>query len=177
MKLEEAIQKLRLMLSDVKTQTETEVEVQLASAELVDGTIVKTEGEIEVGKQLLVETPEGDVPAPVGVHETTDGYLISVDEQGVILSIEEKAVEVVEEKKEFSEDVVAQIAAMITPLNEQISSLKDQISTLKTEFHSFREEPSGKKITNNIVENAKQVESIYEAKMNKMLAMRTKKLN
>lgn len=174
MKLEDAIQKLRLMLSDVKTTTETEVEVQLASAELLDGTIVKTEGEIEVGKQLLVETPEGDIPAPTGVHETTDGFLITVDDEGIILSIEEKAIEV-EEKKEFSEDVVAQIAAMITPLNEQISSLKDQISTLKTEFHSFREEPAGKKISNNIVENAKQVESIYEAKMNKILAMRTKR--
>jgi hypothetical protein len=174
MKLEEAISRLRLMLSETKTQTDSSTEIQLASAELVDGTIVKTEGEIEVGKALLVETPEGDVPAPEGVHQTTDNLLITVDAAGIILSIE-PVVEEVQEKKEFSDDIVAQISALIAPLNEQISSLTNQLSTLKGEFHSFKQEPAGKKITNNIGENAKQVESIYEAKMAKILQMRNGK--
>jgi uncharacterized coiled-coil protein SlyX len=174
MKLEEAISKLRLMLTEVKSEVNTQTEIQLATAELVDGTIVKTEGEIEVGKTLLVETPEGDVPAPEGIHQTTDNLLISVDASGVIISIE-PVVEEVEEKSEFSDKLLSEISSMISPITEQINSIKDQISTLKGEFHAFKEEPAGKKITNNIVENTRQVESIYEAKMAKILSMRNGK--
>jgi uncharacterized coiled-coil protein SlyX len=174
MKLEEAISKLRLMLTEVKSEVNTQTEIQLATAELVDGTIVKTEGEIEVGKTLLVETPEGDVPAPEGIHQTTDNLLISVDASGVIISIE-PVVEEVEEKSEFSDKLLSEISSMISPITEQINSIKDQISTLKGEFHAFKEEPAGKKITNNIVENARQVESMYEAKMAKILTMRNGK--
>lgn len=174
MKLEEAITRLRMMLSETTTQTDTKSEIQLASAELVDGTIVKTEGEIEVGKTLLVETPEGDVPAGEGIHQTTDNLLISVDASGVIISIE-PVVEEVEEKSEFSDKLLSEISSMISPITEQINSIKDQISTLKGEFHAFKEEPAGKKITNNIVENARQVESMYEAKMAKILTMRNGK--
>ncbi len=177
MKLEEAISRLRLMLSEAKTQTEAVVETQFATAELVDGTIVKTEGEIEVGKTLYVETPEGDITAPLGLHETTEGLLVSVDENGVILSIEPKSEEVVvvEEKAEFNAGILEQITSVIAPLNEQISSLREQINNLKGEFQAFREEPAGKKITNNIGENQKQIESMYEAKMRKILDMRNGK--
>lgn len=177
MKLEEAISKLRMMLSEAKTPTEAVVEVHFATAELVDGTIVKTEGEIEVGKTLYVETPEGDITAPQAIHETTEGLLVSVDEAGVILSIEPKTEEVieVEEKAEFGADFLEQISSIISPLNEQISSLREQLTNLKGEFQAFREEPAGKKITNNIGENQRQVESMYEAKMRKILDMRNGK--
>ena len=177
MKLEEAISKLRMMLSEAKTPTEAAVEVHFATAELVDGTIVKTEGEIEVGKTLYVETPEGEITAPQGLHETTEGLLVSVDEAGVILSIEPKTEEVieVEEKAEFGADFLEQISSIISPLNEQISSLREQLTNLKGEFQAFREEPAGKKITNNIGENQRQVESMYEAKMRKILDMRNGK--
>jgi hypothetical protein len=66
---------------------------------LVDGTIVKYEGDAPMeGAPLIVVTPEGEVPAPDGVHETDSGLLISTQD-GVIVSIEEKEMEapVVEE--------------------------------------------------------------------------------
>lgn len=66
---------------------------------LVDGTIIKYEGDAPMeGAPLIVVTPEGEVPAPDGVHETDSGLLISTQD-GVIVSIEEKEMEapVVEE--------------------------------------------------------------------------------
>lgn len=60
---------------------------------LVDGTVIKYEGDAPMeGAPLIVVTPEGEVPAPDGVHETDSGLLISTQD-GVIVSIEEKEVE------------------------------------------------------------------------------------
>lgn len=67
---------------------------------LVDGTIIKYEGDAPMeGAPLIVVTPEGEVPAPDGVHETDSGLLISTQD-GVIVSIEEKEMEVEAGKKE-----------------------------------------------------------------------------
>lgn len=75
------------------------VAAQFGELTLVDGTIVKYEGDAPMeGAPLIVVTPEGEVPAPDGVHETDSGLLISTQD-GVIVSIEEKEMEapVVEE--------------------------------------------------------------------------------
>jgi len=85
----EAIKKIKVMLGVEQVVETVETEIQLAEATLVDGTIVKVEGEFEVGKQLLVVTVEGDIAAPEGIHETTDGLLVTVDAQGVITNLEE----------------------------------------------------------------------------------------
>ena len=67
---------------------------------LVDGTIIKYEGDAPaIGSALIVVTPEGEVPAPDGVHETDSGLLIQT-EGGVITEIEEKEMEVEAGKKE-----------------------------------------------------------------------------
>lgn len=75
------------------------VPAQFGELTLVDGTIIKYEGDAPMeGAPLIVVTPEGEVPAPDGVHETDSGLLISTQD-GVIVSIEEKEMEapVVEE--------------------------------------------------------------------------------
>jgi hypothetical protein len=67
---------------------------------LVDGTIVKYEGDAPAeGAALVVVTGEGEVPAPDGVHETETGLLITT-QGGIIVSIEEKEMEVEAGKKE-----------------------------------------------------------------------------
>lgn len=69
------------------------VPAQFGELTLVDGTIVKYEGDAPMeGAPLIVVTPEGEVPAPDGVHETDSGLLISTKD-GVIVSIEEKEME------------------------------------------------------------------------------------
>ena len=96
MNASDALTKIRVMLG-----MEPEVEatsVELAEATLADGTVVKVEGELAEGKALLVVTEEGEIPAPEGIHETSDGKLITVDAGGVITAIEEKPEEVVDRK-------------------------------------------------------------------------------
>ncbi len=90
----DAIQKIRVLLGVEET-----VEVAMAAATLVDGTKVEVEGDFEVGKPLFVVTEEGNIPAPAGVHQTTDNLLVTVDEAGVISQIEEVAPEAQEEEK------------------------------------------------------------------------------
>jgi hypothetical protein len=90
----DAIQKIRVLLGVEET-----VEVAMAAATLVDGTQVEVEGDFEVGKPLFVVTEEGNIPAPAGVHQTTDNLLVTVDESGAISQIEEVAPEAQEEEK------------------------------------------------------------------------------
>jgi hypothetical protein len=74
--------------------------IQFGELTLVDGTIIKYEGDAPaIGSALIVVTPEGEVPAPDGVHETDSGLLIQT-EGGVITEIEEKEMQVEAGKKE-----------------------------------------------------------------------------
>lgn len=76
------------------------VPAQFGELTLVDGTIIKYEGDAPaIGSALVVVTPEGEVPAPDGVHETDSGLLIQT-EGGIITEIEEKEMEVEAGKKE-----------------------------------------------------------------------------
>jgi hypothetical protein len=196
MTAKEALTKLTVMLGlntpEVATETveasseanvevtETE-EVQFAEAQLVDGTVVMTEGELAVGAVLYVVTEEGNVLAPEGMHETTDGYIVTVDADGVILSIEEKAAEeapVVEEapveaaEANFSEDLVKSIFDLIAPALNEINSLKEELATLQANFSEFKDEPAGKKITNNLTEFKQAEQSFTDSRFEALKKIR-----
>lgn len=116
MKVNEVISKLRVMLG-AQTEVVTEVSsddedrggFKFAEATLVDGTEVMTSTEaLAVGDILLVKVEEGeDAPfAPEGLHETTEGLLITVGENGEIVSIEEKSEEAPAEETLETEEIV-----------------------------------------------------------------------
>lgn len=85
---------------EIKMRFNTEVPAQFGELTLVDGTIIKYEGDAPAeGLPLIVVTPEGEVAADDGVHETDSGLLIRTKD-GVIVSIEEKEMEVEAGKKE-----------------------------------------------------------------------------
>ena len=76
----EALYKIRVMLgvedtnSEVSLETETETsEIKLAEATLVDGTVVYTDGELEVKKEWKVLMPHQGYTKP-----QTDYLLVSV---------------------------------------------------------------------------------------------------
>ena len=178
MTAQEALFKIRVMLGvedtneEVSLETETDSEeVKLAEATLVDGTVVKTEGEFEVGKQLFVVTEEGDIPAPEGLHETTEGIIVGVDAEGIIVSIEEPAEEevVVEEKEEFGDDLVNQIVGALSP---KLDDLQNQINSIKGEFHEFRDGPATDRIKSNLNELNKAERNIADARMDTILELR-----
>ena len=195
MTAKEALTKLTVMLglntpevleasSEETVETTETVEVQFAEAQLVDGTVVMTTtSEINVGDILLISVEEGEPPfAPAGLHETTDGLIITVGENGEILMIEEKAAEEapaeapVEEavvaEADFSEDLVKSISDLIAPALNEINSLKEEIATLQSNFSSFKEEPAGKKITNNLSEYKEARQSFSDSRFEQLRKMK-----
>ena len=166
MNVNDVITKLKVMLG----AQEAVVEVKMAEATLVDGTEVYTEGELEIGAILFVRAGEGvseDPFAPAGMHETTDGQVITVGENGEISKIEtedadavaEEEVEVeleedvevkVEEKEAFdAEGLIEAIAQMIQPQSEIIEELKKELSVLTARFEVVANSPAAPKVVTN----------------------------
>ena len=129
-------------------------EDKFAEAVLIDGTVVKTEGELVEGAALMIVTPEGEIPGPAGLHETQDGMIITVDEAGIIVKIEEKETEAeptveveVEAEKEETFSIEGVVAA-IQPLVDQVNALKAELESHKAEFSAFKGEPAAEPIKN-----------------------------
>jgi len=63
-----------------------------AQAELLDGTVIRTDGEggFAEGQKAMVETEEGDMSAPEGEHELTDGTILVIDAEGTITGVKTK---------------------------------------------------------------------------------------
>lgn len=170
MNAKKAIETIKVLLG-METPVET-VEVSLAEVELVDGTLLKVEGELEVGKSIMVVSEEGESPAPEGIHETTDGKLIKVNSEGVIESIEEKAEESAPETEmNFSDEMIGAITELIRPLNEKIQRMEEQYGKLNTEFTSFKNEPVGEKVTNNYSSK----KETKDARLEMLASLRNKK--
>lgn len=195
MTVENAISKLRVMLG-ADTETVTVVENSFAEATLVDGTEVYTEGELQDGAILFVRAGEGaseDPFAPAGKHETTDGKLITVGENGEISSIEDMGAEVeaseedkeevkmeeeeieIEEKKEFDvEGMLEGIATMLEPYTDEIKELKKELSLLQERFNDVADEPAAKPVRNNFSKTKQEAESTLATRMDALRAIRNK---
>ncbi len=162
-----AIQKIRVLLG----VEEEVVAIAMASDKLVDGTEVKVEGELEVGKALVVVTAEGDIPAPAGSHQTESNNIITVDEAGVITQIEEVTEEATEEVEEevkvemeeevtveveneeeekveveMEEEMIVKIVEAMKPYFEEIKELKEKVVEMEGNFNKFSKEPATKPI-------------------------------
>ena len=75
----------------VKNGVITSVKQLFIDAKLIDGTEIKVEGDSLVqGAKVLVKTAEGEVPAPDGTHELSDGTKVRTV-GGVIEQIDEVA--------------------------------------------------------------------------------------
>ena len=196
MTVENAISKLRVMLG-ADTETVTVVENSFAEATLVDGTEVYTEGELQDGAILFVRAGEGaseDPFAPAGKHETTDGKLITVGENGEISNIEDMGAEVeaseeekkeevkmeeeeieIEEKKEFDvEGMLEGIATMLEPYTDEIKELKKELSLLQERFNDVADEPAAKPVRNNFSKAKQEAESTLATRMDALRAIRNK---
>lgn len=191
MTAKELLTKLRVKLSGETEEVVEVTETKMAEAELVDGTRVYTEGELAAGSILYIAVEEGEAPfAPAGMHETTEGMLITVGENGEIISVEAKTEEelveeeiveeameeeVIEEEivKEFEiEELVEAIAEMIAPQTEVIEELKKELSTLKERFNVVAGEPAATRVKNTFSEEAKTAKSIAEARFERLVALR-----
>ena len=86
--LESVISTLKSVFADAEVEETTED--NFAESTLVDGTIVKWEGELADGTALVVVMPEGEVAAPDGIHELTDGTIVETA-GGLVVNIEAAA--------------------------------------------------------------------------------------
>jgi len=168
MKASEAIEKIRVLLG---VENVEEVQVQMATATLVDGTVVEVEGELEVGKPLFVQTEEGPIPAPAGKHQTTEDQLITVDEAGVITEIaeveaeqteeevevevemEDEKVEVEMEEKEVKVEMAEKLIQLLEPYLKQIDEMKEKMESQEVQLQKLSKEPAAKPIKRNEVSN------------------------
>ena len=125
MNTKDLIQEVRDLMSKFKFNNE---EVKMESAVLTDGTVIKWDGTLAVGTAILVETAEGDIPAPDATHEVEGGMLVTTLD-GIVTEIVEPAeseVEVVlEAAKEF---------ATVEKFDEVVASLEGKISFLTEQF-------------------------------------------
>ena len=205
MTVNDAISKLRVMLGaateevkevklEEEVKVEEKVEIKAAEATLVDGTEVYTEGELEAGAILFVRAGEGvseDPFAPAGIHETTDGLLITVGDNGEITAIEDKSSEVeasekkeeevameeveeeVEVKKEFdAEELLEGVANLLMPYTEEIKELKEELSVLTSRFNEVADEPAAKKVRNTFSQEANARATTAEARFERLVALR-----
>ena len=160
MNVNNVIRKLKVMLG---------AQFNFAEAELIDGTQVYTEGELQIGAILFVRAGEGvseDPFAPAGKHETTDGKIITVGENGEITEIVEAAAPATEEAMEevevevpvtpealpATEALLAGIADLIAPFTEEIAILQEEVVALTKRFEKMAAEPAAPKVKNTFAE-------------------------
>ena len=190
MKITELVSKLRIMLADDKKLVK--VNEKMAEATLVDGTEVYTEGELQAGAILFVRAGEGvseDPFAPAGIHETTDGSIITVGENGEITSVEQKADDVtlaeevvVEElpvedvvvDEEFNmEELLIAIAELLKPYMKAMDTVQEDIVTLESRFSKIADEPAAKKIgKQTFAQNRDLAMSTAEGRLERLIQIR-----
>jgi len=203
MTVNEAITKLRVMLSgsteevlptptqseeiameeEVATEEET---VKMAEATLVDGTMVYTEGELAIGAILYISTEEDEDPfAPEGMHETSEGMMITVGENGEITSIEEgAATETLEEEKteevameteeEVKEEMTSEelLGAIAELISEYKKEVKEEMNSLTERFNSIADEPATNPVRNNFTKEAADTKTKADARLEKLISIR-----
>ena len=127
--------------------------VKFADAELLDGTKVTAES-FEVGQLLSIVAEDGSLtPAPSGTHETADAY-ISVDANGIIVTIEPKTAPVaaaevpaaMAEVEVSTEVDPAIVQAVIEALLPTLTEMGDKISKMEAYMEKM-EKMSSESIT------------------------------
>lgn len=102
---------------------------------LQDGTVLKVGGEVAVGSEVLVVTPEGELPAPEGEHTLADGSILVVKKEGEKSVIAE--VKPAEEMKAEPQDAQVSMEA-IKSLEAKFSALETENANLKNEIEKLK---------------------------------------
>jgi len=168
--LESVISTLKSVFSDAEVEETTED--NFAEATLVDGTIVKWEGELADGTALVVVMPEGEVAAPDGIHELSDGTLIETA-GGLVVNIEAAAGQEKEEEEgemydnEFNSEMLNDLiekamakyaeafTASLDLVKSENESLKAELAEVKNAKEELKNEFSA--TLNKVGENLEEI--------------------
>ena len=136
--LESVINTLKSVFSDEEVAAE---EKTFGEATLVDGTIVKWEGELMEGTALVVVLPEGEVAAPDGIHEISDGTIIETA-GGLVVNIQAMA-DIATEDNEFTTEMLNELvekalAKYAEAFTATLESVKAESDSLKLELAAIK---------------------------------------
>tara|TARA_R110002051_G_scaffold262705_1_gene322567 strand:- start:147 stop:1256 length:1110 start_codon:yes stop_codon:yes gene_type:complete len=135
---------LKQGFADLKTlflSKPEETKVELAQANLADGSTVEFEGEeIAVGTALLIVGEEGSTPAPDGEYELESG-MIAVVAEGLVSELKEKEAEQedaddsqeLEELKQAFESLKSEMTTELAKFKTELATKDARISELETE--------------------------------------------
>lgn len=170
---------------EVKEGEIVSVKEIFVDAKLVDGTVVKVEGEEVVeGAAVKVVTEDAEIPAPDGVHELEGGMKIETKE-GVIVKIEEVVseeepkVEVEIEAPEMEmggmKELYKMLEEMMKKVSEKMKSMEEKMSSVENEFKAFKKQPAGKKISDGKTDfnKVEKLDSV-DARIASIMSMRNK---
>ena len=140
--LESVISTLKSVFSESETEVVETEETNFAESTLVDGTIVKWEGELIEGTAITVVLPEGEVAAPDGTHELADGTILETA-GGLVVSVTEGAGEIATEDNEFTAEQLSEMlekamSNYAKEFNEQLEAVVTENKNLSTELSEMK---------------------------------------
>lgn len=181
------VENFEIEVSNGEISTVKEIFVE---AKLVDGTVVKVEGDsLAEGAKVVVVTPDAEIPAPDGVHKLEDGTEIETKD-GMIAAIKEVVDD--SEDGEVPEDPSVEVPAMgmeaelmsmlkdfVAKCGEKMSEMEQKMNAMNAEFKAFKSEPAGKKISDGKTEFNKEVSGLSSAdeKVAAIMALRESNKN
>ena len=112
----------------------------MATAMLVDGTVIEWEGELAVGTAIFVQTGEGLIPAPDAVHEVEGGLLVTTEGGVVTEIVEPTEVEIEVEASEFASlESFNELANRFAEAIARVEKLEAALEAKNAEFSSMKE--------------------------------------
>lgn len=195
-KINEAFEQVSLEDGSYKLKENFEIEVAdgeiktvkeiFVEAKLVDGTVVKVEGDsLMEGAKVVVVTPDAEIPAPDGVHELEDGTKVETKD-GVIVVVkpaeesEEESDEMGKKmidnpaKMEMPQEMLEMLKEFVKKIGEKMSEMEQSYSSLQNDFNAFKKEPAAKKIADGKTEFNKEVEDALEARIKALKSLKNK---
>ena len=145
-----------------KVKTLLGLEVQLEERKLENGTRFEADS-FEAGKEIFIVTDEDErIAVPQGEYLFDDGFIVVVEEDGIIAEIKEAVEEEVEETVEAPvvEEVEAAIEDEMLDMMSRIKNLEDAIADLKAD----KVEASETEVELSAEENAKPLKHNPETK-------------
>jgi hypothetical protein len=160
-------------------------------AKLVDGTVVKVEGDSLVeGAKVVVVTADAEVPAPDGVHELEDGTKVETKD-GIIARVEEAVAEIeegvddmgkrmidnpakMEKPYSMESEIMDMLKEFISKMGEKVSKMEQSYSSLENEFNAFKKEPAAPKVKDGKTDFNKEVEDALEARIKALKSLKNK---
>lgn len=175
---------------EVKNGKIESVKEIFVDAKLVDGTVIKVEGDSLVeGAKVVVIQDDAEIPAPDGVHELEDGTKVETKD-GIIAKIEEVVADSEEgevpEAPEAEKPMEPSIAMdgeflqlvqdFIYKVGQKMSEMETAMSKLNSEFSSFKKEPAAKKVADGKTENFNKINTSddVDARISNIMSLRNK---